>query len=108
MQQGEINRTTPVPGIDGSTIDEELYYCHVPGNLSNNSPKVPVDRGCNCEADDRGCGVRPGTGMCHIYVILAQHDYGIIPSTWLLIDTCSTSSVGKNLYIFRNIWRCLE
>ena len=46
--------------------------------------------------------------MFHIYVLLAQHDYGIIPSTWLLIDTCSTSSVGKNLYIFRNIWRCLE
>ena len=36
LQQGESNSTTPVPSIDGVTIDAECYYCHVPNNFSNN------------------------------------------------------------------------
>ena len=35
LQQVEINRT-PVPGIHGTTIDSECYYCHVTGHLYNN------------------------------------------------------------------------
>ena len=46
--------------------------------------------------------------MCHICVLLEQHDDGIIPSTWLLLDTCSHSSVGKNPDMFKNIQECLE
>ena len=46
--------------------------------------------------------------MCQIHVGLAHHDDGIIPSTWLLIDTCSTSSVGKNPDMFKNIREYLE
>ena len=46
--------------------------------------------------------------MCQIHVGLAHHDDGIIPSTWLLIDTCSTSSVGKNPDMFKKISECLE
>ena len=46
--------------------------------------------------------------MCQIRIGLAQHDDGIIPSTWLLLDTCSTSSVVNNPNIFKNIRECLE
>ena len=46
--------------------------------------------------------------MCQIRVGLAQHDYGIITSTWLLLDTCYTSSVSNHPYTFKNIWECLE
>ena len=46
--------------------------------------------------------------MYLIRVGLAQHDDGIIPSTWLFIDTCSTSSVSKNTYTFKNIRKFLE
>ena len=46
--------------------------------------------------------------MCQTRIVLAQHDDGIITSTWLLLDTCSTSSVGKNLDIFNNIREFLE
>ena len=45
--------------------------------------------------------------MRHICVELSQHDDGIILSTWLFLDTCSTSSVGKNTDMFKNIWECL-
>ena len=44
LQQGQSNRTTLVSGIDGTTIDVECYYCHVPVHLSNNCPKVSVER----------------------------------------------------------------
>ena len=107
LQQGEINMT-PVPSIDGSTIDAVCYYCYVPGHLSNSFPGVSVERRRNRGSGDRGSGGRTCTGMCHIFVGLSQHDYGIIPSTCLLLDTCSTSSVGKNPDMFKNIRECLE
>ena len=85
LQQGESNRTTPVPGIEKNNIDAECYYCHMTSNLSNNCPEVPFERRCNCGVCDRVSGGRTGTVMCHICVGLAQHDDGIIPSTWLLL-----------------------
>ena len=61
LQKGEINRTTPVPGIDGTTIDAECYYCQVPGHFSNNFPKVPVEQSRNHGAGERGSGGRTVT-----------------------------------------------
>ena len=107
LQKGEINRT-PVPGIDVTTTYAECYYFHVTGNLSNNFPGVPVEKCRNRGSGDRGYVGRTCTGMRHICVELSQHDDGIILSTWLFLDTCSTSSVGKNTDMFKNIWECLE
>ena len=104
LQQVESNRTTPVTGIDRTTVDTECYYFHVTDHLSNNCPEVTVERCRNRGAGDRGSGGRTGTGMCQIRVGLAQHDYGIVPYTWLLLDACSTSSVGKNTYMFNKLW----
>ena len=42
LQQGEVNLTS-VPVIGIITIDEECYYFHMTGNLSNNFPEVPVE-----------------------------------------------------------------
>ena len=80
----------------------------MPGHLYNKCPEVPVEQRCNRGAGGRGSGGRTGTVMCHIRVGLAQHDDGIIPYTWLLIGTCSTSSVVNNPDMFKNIWECLE
>ena len=80
LQQGESNRN-PVPGIYGTTIDTECYYCHVPVHLSNNFPEVPFEQRRNHVAGDRRSGGRTGTGMCQICVGLAQHYDGIITST---------------------------
>ena len=41
--------------------------------------------------------------MGQICVGLTQHDDGIIPSTWLLLDTRSTSSVVINPDMSKNI-----
>ena len=46
--------------------------------------------------------------MCQIRVGLAHNDDGIIHYTWLLLDTCSATSVGKNPDMFKKIWGCLE
>ena len=86
---------------------QSANYCHVPGNLSNKCPEVPVERSFNRRAGDIGSVGRTDTGMCQIRVGLEHHDDGIIPSTWLLLDTCSTSSVDKNPDTFNNIWECL-
>ena len=107
LEQGESN-STPVPGIYGTTIYAECYYCHVPGHLSNNCTKLPVEQCCNRGAGGRGSGGRTGIEMCHIRVGLAQHYDGIIPSTWLLLDICSTTSVSKNTDMFKNIRELLE
>ena len=46
--------------------------------------------------------------MCQVRAGLEHHDYGIIPFNWLLLDTYSTSTVGKDSDIFMNIWEGLE
>ena len=46
--------------------------------------------------------------MCQIFVGLAQHDDGIITSTWLFLDTYSTSIVDKNTDTLKNIRQHLE
>ena len=107
LQQRGGNRTH-VSGIDGITINAECYYCHVPGHLSNNCPKIPVERRFNCGAGGKGSGGKTGTGMCQICVGLAQNDDGIIPSNWLLIDRFSTTSVGKNPDMSSNIRKILK
>ena len=99
---------TSVPVIGIITIDEECYYFHMTGNLSNNFPEVTVDRRRNRVSGDRGSGGRTGTGMCQICVGLAQNDDGIIPSNWLLIDRFSTTSVGKNPDMSSNIRKILK
>ena len=46
--------------------------------------------------------------MCHIRVWSTQYDDGIILSTLLLLDTCSTTNVGKNPDMFKDHPECLE
>ena len=67
----------------------------MPSNLSNNRPKVTVEQLCNRGSGGRGSGGRTVTGMCHICVGLAQHDDGIIPSNWLLLDVQITMDISK-------------
>ena len=80
----------------------------MPVHLSNNCLEVTVDRRCNYGAGYRGYGWITCKVMCQIRVGLSQRDDGIIPSTWLFLDTFSTSSIGKNPDMFKNIQECLE
>ena len=80
-----------------------MIFFHVPGHLSNKCPEVPAEKPCNRGSYGRGSGGRTDTVMFHICVVLAQHYDEIIPSNWLFLDICYTSSVGMNPDIFKNI-----
>ena len=98
-----------VPGKDGSTWCLELYYFYEWGHISNNCPQIPYDR-----VRDRGGGSGGGahTGrisysrLLHFRVFFAQHADGIIPRSWIVLNTFSASSVCNNESIIVNVHYC--
>ena len=100
QQQDNSNGFPPedqlVPGKYGSNFSLEFYYCHEWGHISNDFPQITYDRvrGGNGR---RGGGAYTdgisGTGLLHICVGLAQNTDEMITISWILMDTCSTSSV---------------
>ena len=100
---GNLNGFPPedhiLPGKDGSTFSLEYYYCHEWGHISNNPPQIPPDRVCGGGGGRGGgacTGGKYGTGMLQISIGFAQNTDRIIPNSWILLDTCLTSSVCNN------------
>ena len=85
-----------VPGKDVSKFSLECYYCNEWGHVSNDFHQIPPNRGHGGgggRGEGASTGGRSGTGMLHIHVFFAQNADGMIPSSWILLDTCLTSSV---------------
>jgi hypothetical protein len=94
--RGDHHREVPpedavlVPGIDGSTIPMRCYHCNDWGHGSRNCPKRNNQSGVNA--------VQVGIGLSQVH--------GGIPSSWILLDTCSTASVACNGDLLSDIQPC--
>jgi hypothetical protein len=101
-----------VPGVDGETCELECYYCHLWGHTSPNCPQIPAERrrggGGRGNGAGRGRGGRTGTNMMQVGIGLAQSGQNneMIPSSWILLDTCSTSNVSNNLEMVGDVRNC--
>ena len=85
-----------VPGKYGSTWSLEFYYYHKWGHILNNYLQITPDWVCGGGGGlDGGAhtGGIYGTEMLQIPVDFDQNTDGMIPSSWILLDTCFTSSV---------------
>jgi hypothetical protein len=93
---------TPVPGRDGTTIVAQCYRCQEWGHLANNcSSNTPRGRG------NGGNEGQSGVGMMQVQMGLNfAHSENLIPKSWLLLDTCSTSSVTNNLDLVHAVRTC--
>ena len=101
-----------VPGADGETCELECYYCHSWGHTSPNCTQIPAERrrggGGRGSGTGRGRGGRTGTNMMQVGIGLAQsgENNEMIPSSWILLDTCSTSNVSNNLDMVGDVRDC--
>ena len=107
---GDFNGCPPedqlMPGKDGSTCSLECYYCHEWGHISNNCPQIPpgcVRGGGGGRDGGAQTGEIYGTGLLQIYIFFAQNTDEMIPSSWTLLDTCTTSNVCKKEEMIGNI-----
>ena len=90
LQQQMPAGTTLVAGRDGTTTEIQCYRCQSWGHLANNCPNGGRNRkGTNC-----------------MQCIFTQDSVDSIPSNWVLLDTCSTVSVGMNPDLFGPISLC--
>ena len=93
------DRSNVVPGRDGNVVERECYNCGARGHMSPQCPEEPNQN----RGRDRGGG---GRGRFHYHGLsFSQHDESI-PSSWILLDTCSTCSVSNNNNHVSNISSC--
>ena len=77
-------------GTDGRIVDRLCYCCNQRGHIDTFCPQS--------QEGQSGIGV--------LQVVLTQHKEGLILSSWLLLDTCSTASVCKNAKYVTNLTKC--
>ena len=102
--QGNENNSA-VPGRDGTTLEDiQCWNCHCWGHYSHNC----TEERRNSRGGGGNSSGRQGAGFLQIRVGFAQGEDPVIPKSWLLLDTCSTASVGCNRALFVSLHPCPE
>jgi hypothetical protein len=90
---------TPVPGTDGRIVDAECYRCLQLGHVARMCPVAAAELTTVRRANSRNAS------MLQIALNFAQGE-DQIPSTWILLDTCSTASVARTRSLVKDIKAC--
>ena len=90
--EGGRNEDIRVPGRDGTTLtdDRRCFRCNKLGHICPNCPQQGTQAGL--------LQVR--------YNFVQSGGEEIIPKSWILLDTCSTASVGNNTSLVYDISDC--
>ena len=91
-----------VPGLDGKINTK--YICHYCGEPGHGKYQCPHNPDVN-QKGDKGTG-KNGISNLMMGYLFAQNKLSPIPSTWVLLDTCSTSHVSNNAILVSNIVDC--
>ena len=94
-QLGEGNRGEIIPGSDGTTIaNKHFFRCSKFGHIA-----------WNYTLDEESNQNRIGIGMLQQSISLFQkyNTDEVISKTWILLDSCSTDKLFKNLDLVSNM-----
>ena len=93
-------------GVDGTTIRAQCYNrnCQDWGHLAYNCPHSSASK----IIATRASSDRIGVSNLQVSFGFAQKDKDIIPASWILLDTCSTVSIGNDSALIGTIEDCSE
>ena len=83
-----------VPGTDGRTHEVMCFNCNRRGHYTVNYNEPDIRIGLS--------NLQFGNIFAHIPV-----STGIIPPDWVLLDTCSTDNVIRNIDLFNSVRMCI-
>ena len=108
VDNGDENGCVMVPGLDG-TINPKMtcWHCNKQGHGRENCPDNPSASGRNADGKKRRISnFMRGFNFAQRNKVKSKERYAELPSSWVLLDTCSTVDVTNNPDHVTDIQRC--